>query len=177
LILVRGRKGRGPAQEVNMLTGIVGQPAPPLRDVRWVDGSGTERGSLSLEELGDGYRVLFFFQNWCEGCHVHGFPTLVRLVAKLARHNVGFAAIQTVFEGFDMNTFERIRDNQRRYGLKIPFGHAAPGSNLPTPAIMEDYRTGGTPWFVVISPVGRVVFDGFQLDPERLAQVLRPQAA
>lgn len=160
-----------------MLTGIAGQPAPPLRDLRWVDGSGSERASLSLEELGDGYRVLFFFQDWCEGCHVHGFPTLVRLVSELANQNVGFAAIQTVFEGFDVNTFERICDNQRRYGLNIPFGHAVPDAVWSVPAIMEDYHTGGTPWFVVISPEGRVVFDGFQLDPDQLIQVLRPKAA
>src|SRR3546814_6419631 len=99
-----------------MQTGIAGLPAPQLRDVRWIDGSGEERGPLSLDDLGDGYRILYFFQHWCPGCHAHGFPTLVRLVAELADRNVGFAAIQTVFEGFEVNTFERIRDNQQRYG-------------------------------------------------------------
>ena len=160
-----------------MQTGIVGLPAPPLRDVRWIDGAGEERGPLSLDDLGHGYRILYFFQDWCPGCHAHGFPTLVKLVAELADRNVGFAAIQTVFEGFDVNTFERIRDNQRRYGLNIPFGHAAPESGKSVPVLMEEYRTGGTPWFVVIAPDGRVVLDGFQLHPEPLVRVLRPLAA
>jgi thiol-disulfide isomerase/thioredoxin len=159
-----------------MQTGIVGLPAPPLRDVRWIDGAGEERGPLSLGDLGAGYRILYFFQDWCAGCHAHGFPTLVRLVDELADRNMGFAAIQTVFEGFDVNTFDRIRDNQRRYGLRIPFGHAAPENGRPWPAIMEDYQTGGTPWFVVVAPNGTVVFDGFQLRAEALIRVLRPLA-
>ncbi|MGV2495317.1 peroxiredoxin family protein [Pelagerythrobacter aerophilus] len=159
-----------------MQIGIVGLPAPPLRGVRWIDSAGEERGPLELTDLGNRYRILYFFQDWCGGCHTHGFPTLVRLVAELSGHDVGFAAIQTVFEGFEVNTFDRIQDTQRRYGLRIPFGHAGPAGIGSVPAIMEDYRTGGTPWFVVIAPDGSVVFNGFQIDPENLVSVLRPLA-
>jgi hypothetical protein len=42
---------------------------------------------------------------------------------------------------------------------------------------MEEYRTGGTPWFVVIAPDGGLVLDGFQLHPEALFRILRPLAA
>ena len=45
------------------------------------------------------------------------------------------------------------------------------------PAIMEVYRSGGTPWFVVIARDGRVVYDGFRLDAKSLVQTLRPLAA
>lgn len=157
-----------------MEAGITGLPAPPLREVRWIDSGGEERDPLTLTDIGDGCRILYFFQDWCPGCHAHGFPTLVRLVAELADREVGFAAIQTVFEGVDVNTFERIRENQQRYGLKVPFGHAGPQGARATPAIMEDYRTSGTPWFVAIAPNGEVVFDGFQLDPEATVKTLRP---
>lgn len=160
-----------------MQSGIVGLPAPPLRDVRWVDSAGEERDALDLAELGGGHRILYFFQDWCAGCHAHGFPTLVRLVAELADANVGFAAVQTVFEGFDVNTFERMRDNQLRYGLSIPFGHTLPDAVWSVPAVMEDYWTGGTPWFVVIAPDGEVILDGFQLDADELVRFLRPLAA
>lgn len=156
-----------------MQTGIVGQPAPPLREVRWIDDDGLARGPVSLEDLGNGYRILFFFQHWCPGCHSHGFPTLVSLVAALAGEGVGFAAVQTVFEGSEVNTFERIREDQQRYGLAIPFGHAAPAGGTALPAPMADYRTGGTPWFVVIAPDGKVAFDGFQIDADRLIKALR----
>jgi len=159
-----------------MRMGIAGSPAPPLVGVRWIDGKGQDRDALSLEELGDGYRVLYFFQDWCEGCHAHGFPTLSRLVADLRGENVGFAAIQTVFEGSDANTFDRLRDNQVRYGLDIPFGHAPAPAGASSPPIMQAYRSGGTPWFVVIAPGGKVVFDGFELDPNALVRAIRPQA-
>jgi hypothetical protein len=96
--------------------------------------------------------------------------------SRLRDQGVGLAAIQTVFEGPDVNTFDRLRANQRRYGPRIPFGHAV--AELPSldaiPEVMEAYRSGGTPWFVVIAPDGRVVYDGFQLDAESLVKALRP---
>ena len=113
------------------------------------------------------------------GCRAHSFPTFVTLAGKLCGKGVGLAAIQTVFEGSDVNTFDRLRENQQRYGLRVPFGHAAadPASADAMPAIMTAYRTGGTPWFVVIAPDGRVVYDGFGIDAERLVEALRPHAA
>ncbi|MYZ47496.1 hypothetical protein [Propylenella binzhouense] len=54
---------------------------------------------------------------------------------------------------------------------------AAPASAGAVPAIMEAYRSGGTPWFVVIAPDDRVVQDGFRPDAEELVQALRPLAA
>lgn len=44
------------------------------------------------------------------------------------------------------------------------------------PAIMEAYRAGRTPWFVVIAPDGRVVYVGFRLDAEGLIQALRSRS-
>jgi len=161
-----------------METGIVGLPAPQLEHVRWIDENGKERGPLTLAELGPGFKILYFFQDWCSGCHRHGFPTFVTLADQLRDSDVGLAAIQTVFEGADVNTFDRVRENQRRYGLRVPFGHAV--ADVPSvdavPTIMRAYRSGGTPWFVVIAPDGRVVYDGFLLVTDGLIQALRPLA-
>ena len=161
-----------------MELGIVGLPALPLENIRWIDENGDERGFLSLVELGQGFRILYFFQHWCAGCHAHGFPTFVTLAGKLRGKSVGLAAIQTVFEGSDVNTFDRLRENQQRYGLRVPFGHAAADSASAgaMPAIMAAYRSGGTPWFVGIAPDGRVVYDGFGLDAEALVRTLGPLA-
>ena len=106
-----------------METGIVGLPAPPLQNVCWIDENGGERGPLTLTELGQGFRILYFFQDWCAGCHAHGFPTFATIAEGLRDKRVGLAAIQTVFEGSDVNTFDRLRQNQRRYGLRTPFRH------------------------------------------------------
>lgn len=157
-----------------MEPGIAGLPAPPLEEVRWIDEDGGACRPLTLADLGSGYRILYFFQHWCPGCHSHGFPTLVALAAKLRGKGVGLAAVQTVFEGAEVNTFDRLRENQQGYGLRIPFGHAAadPASPDGIPAIMSAYRSGGTPWFVVIGPDNRVLHDGFQLDADGIARAL-----
>jgi len=162
-----------------METGIVGLPAPSLKDIRWIDERGDERSPLTLAELGQGFSILYFFQDWCAGCHAQGFPTFVTLAEELRDQGVGLAAVQTVFEGADVNTFDRLRENQRRYGLHVPFGHAVaePNSTDAVPAIMKAYRSGGTPWFVVIAPDGRVAFDGFALDAESFIEKLRSLAA
>lgn len=160
-----------------METGIIGLPAPPLEDIRWIDENGDERSPLTLADLGQSFRILYFFQDWCAVCHKHGFPTLVTLAEKLGDSGVGLAAIQTVFEGFEVNTFDRLRENQLRYGLGVPFGHAVADLAADTvPAIIKSYRCGGVPWFVVIAPDGRVVYDGFLLAADGLIQALRPLA-
>lgn len=158
-----------------METGIVGRPAPPLEHVRWIDENGDERGPLAFAELGRGFKILYFFQHCCAGCHSHGFPTFVTLADELRDGDVGLAAIQTVFERADVNTFDRLRENQQRYGLRVPFGHAVAdwSSTDALLPIMEAYRAGGTPWFVVIAPDGRVVYDGFLLAADGIVQALR----
>ncbi|KAB2787206.1 TlpA family protein disulfide reductase [Brucella anthropi] len=153
-----------------METGIVGLLAPQLKNVRWIDENGEGRSPLTLDELGHGIRILYFFQDWCPGCHTHGFPTFVKLVDRLHGKGVGFAVIQTVFEGSDVNTFDRLRANQLRYRLRVPFGHAGAISSYNVPNIMEAYRSGGTPWFVVIEPDARVGYNGFQINVESFIQ-------
>ena len=145
------------------------QPAPELRVRQWIDVDGTPLDvPVTLSDLGEGPKILFAFQHWCRGCHLHGFPTLQRLHASLATRGVGFAVIQTVFEGEHGNTFEKLRVNQVKYDLPVSFGHdpIPEGTRLPT--FMEDYRTRGTPWFSVIDAGGAVIFSDFHLDADKL---------
>lgn len=86
--------------------------------------------------------------------------------------DVGFAVIQTVFEGTHENTFEKLRVNQLKYELPIVFGHDEQPTGSPFPTFMEDYRTRGTPWFTVIDAGGSIVFSDFHLDAERLVKQL-----
>ena len=152
-----------------MVTSTVTDRQPPeLRVAKWIDGAGDTRAPLKLDELGSNLKILYCFQHWCQGCHSAGFPTLQRLVSALKPHGVGFAVVQTVFEGFEQNTFERLRETQLRYELDLPFGHDAVAGETPT--IMEDYHTGGTPWFIVIDRTGNIVFNDFHLDAERLIE-------
>ena len=142
--------------------GIQGQQAPELRVPEWLENTD---GELKLANIAAPLIVLYNFQSWCPGCHSHGFPAIVSLKNDLEErglsNRVQFIAVQTVFEGHDENTAEKARESVARHGLTdIPLGH---DSGHP-PTIMEDYRTGGTPWTVVIGPDRRVLFDGFQID-------------
>jgi len=158
---------------VDMPIGIVGSTAPELKVSYWIDSNGKERHPLKLAELGPDFKVLFFFQNWCPGCHTDGFPQLKRLIDHLEHRGVGFAAIQTVFEGMDTNTKDKILVNQRRHHLKIPFGHDAPLTANLYPATIEDYRSRGTPWFVLINPNNVVIYNDFRLNFEKALMIIK----
>ncbi len=156
-----------------MRFGGLHEKAHELRIEKWIDGDGNGMDKpLRLSDLGDGYKILFAFQHWCPGCHSRGFPTLKLLHRQLKDKGVGFAAIQTVFEGAEVNTVDKLRINQESYGLRIPFGQDVPPSGERYPTFMEDYRSGGTPWFTVIDPQGNVVFADFRLDAERFVEAL-----
>lgn len=140
---------------------------------KWIGGDGRSvLAPLKLSDLGTGPKILFAFQHWCSGCHSHGFPTLQKLHAALSSKGVGFAAIQTVFEGAHENTFEKLRIAQLKYDLPIAFGHDEAPSGARFPTFMKDYRTRGTPWFAVIDADGHIVFSDFHLNADSLVKSL-----
>ncbi|MFZ1814068.1 MAG: TlpA family protein disulfide reductase [Rhizobiaceae bacterium] len=151
-----------------MQFGGLHSPAPELRIDTWIDVAGKPMEKpVRLAQLADGYKIVFCFQHWCAGCHSRGFPTLRLLHDNLKDKGFAFVAIQTVFEGAETNTIDKLAINQRRYGLAIPFGHDIPPEGQPYPTFMEDYRSAGTPWFTVIDPQGTVVFADFHMDARR----------
>ena len=95
-----------------------------------------------------------------------GFPTLKKITqAYTDNDQVRFLAIQTVFEGYDFNTPDKLRKNQVKYALKIPMAHAAGNPDThKAPKIMRSYRSGGTPWTVIVDPTGRVIYNGFHVE-------------
>ena len=161
--------------------GIVGSQAPELEINNWSGASG-EPVTFSIAASRGKWTFLKCFQYWCPGCHSSGFPTLVAVQDAFGAHgDVAIAAIQTVFEGYSTNREDRIPDIRERYDLEIPIGHDAgdpDGEGIARwPSTMRNYRTGGTPWLVLIDPAGNVVFDGFHLDRNRLIDFLAEQIA
>ncbi|MEM7254084.1 MAG: TlpA disulfide reductase family protein [Pseudomonadota bacterium] len=145
--------------------GILGQPAPRLDISKWIDGAGKPT-AFDVGSLEGKWVFMKCFQSWCPGCHKMGFPSLKQFYDAFAEEpRVQAIAIQTVFEGFFTNTEEKVRDQQVRYDLPIVMGHDAgdpDGDHLPK--TMKQYRTGGTPWIVVIDPRGVVVFNDFHIN-------------
>jgi thiol-disulfide isomerase/thioredoxin len=142
--------------------GISGNPAPKWDVPEWRQlPEGKE--SLDIDDFKDKVLYLFCFQSWCPGCHSRGFPTLQALIKKYeGDEQVAFVAVQTVFEGFGVNSSDRAWETARKYKLQIPIGHS--GSADKRSVLMQRYRTRGTPWTIIVDPEGRVVFDDFHIE-------------
>ena len=84
-----------------------------------------------------------------------------------------FLAVQTVFEGYSVNTREKLRANQVKYSLEIPMAHDAgkPQSD-PIPKSMKNYRSGGTPWTVIIDPAGQVVYNHYHIEVDKAVALI-----
>lgn len=156
--------------------GIVGQSAPELEISQWIDGDG-EATSFKLADHKGKFVFMEFWQFWCPGCHSHGFPGLKKIADALkdSKHFTAIA-IQTTFEGHSRNTADKMRQIQKQYDLDIVFGHdAGDEKSHGHPKTMIDYRSGGTPWAVLISPEGRVLFNDFQINPEGAIKLLQEE--
>ncbi len=85
-------------------------------------------------------------------------------------NDVAFVAVQTVFEGYSTNTADRAWESARKYELTIPVGHS--GTDNRRSVLMQRYRTGGTPWVVIIDKQGVVRFNGFRITPDRAQKMI-----
>ncbi len=156
--------------------GIVGRRAPELEVGYWIDRFG-EPTRFRLAEHDGKWIFLKCWQSWCPGCHSHGFPALKRISDALADNpRAAIAGIQTVFEGHYTNTVDKLRETQLQYELDIPMGHD-PGIEHGAPQTMRDYRTGGTPWMILIDPARTVVFNDYGIDADKAIAFLRQQTA
>jgi len=67
-----------------------------------------------------------------------------------------------------------VRELQLRYDLPITMGHDV-GTDLTGnhPLSMINYRTGGTPWLILVSPDGYVVYNDFHVDADSLIEYVK----
>ena len=158
--------------------GIEGFMAPELEVGYWIDADG-KPASFSMKESANKWVLLKCFQNWCPGCHKSGFPTLKAFSDRFHDHpKVAIAGIQTVFEGYSRNTQDAVRELQLRYELPIVMGHDPGNPETGTySSTMVNYRTGGTPWLILVNPDGAVVFNGFHVNTDRLIEFAEEQVA
>lgn len=141
--------------------------APEFHVNKWIDSDGKKTNSIKLSDFKGKFKVVYCFQCWCPGCHSKGLPDLKKMVNALSENkNIQFLAVQTVFEGHHENTYEKMVETQKKYDLKIPFGHDAGDDGKSHSNIMKNYKTGGTPWFLFIDKHDNVVFSDFHLNPD-----------
>ena len=151
--------------------GIEGRIAPELKVGYWIDKNG-DATHFQLSDHANKWVFIKCFQSWCPGCHAHGFPALKKISDALADNPaIACAGIQTVFEGRYTNTVDKVREIQMRYDLRIPMGHD-PGVDDGYPATMNDYRTGGTPWMILINPQREVVYNNYNINADKVIEYL-----
>jgi len=162
-----------PTMTESQQLGIRNRPAPPWPVDAWLNlPEGVDR--INVGDFRGRVVYLYFFQSWCPGCHSHGFPTLREVHDHyLGNDSVVFVAIQTTFEGYGTNTAERALQSVADHGLEIPVGHTeGKGEQAGPPGMMRTYRTGGTPWTVIIDRQGVVRFDGFSVEAPRAIELI-----
>jgi thiol-disulfide isomerase/thioredoxin len=148
--------------------------APEFNVDLWIDDNGNKIEPIKRSDFKGKFKVVYCFQSWCPGCHSKGFPDLKKMFeATKSDENIVFLAIQTVFEGHQENTYEKMVETQKQYDLKIPFGHDAGDDGKSISNIMKNYQTGGTPWFLFIDKHDNVVFSDFNLNPEAAIEFLK----
>ena len=148
--------------------------APEFNVNQWIDAKGNKTAQIKLSDFKGKFKVVYCFQSWCPGCHSKGLPDLKKMVEALkGNENVVFLAIQTVFEGHDVNNYEKMVETQKQYELEIPFGHDAGEDRKSRSNIMINYQTGGTPWFLLINKHDNVVFSDFHLNADATIEFLK----
>lgn len=151
--------------------GIIGRPAPKWGVTEWYNLPAGKK-TLDITDFEGRVVYLFGFQSWCPGCHSHGFPTLKQVEKRFHDDDdVVFIAVQTVFEGFGTNTAEAALEDVEEFGLDIPMGHDAGPDNRHS-TLMTRYRSGGTPWTVIIDPEGIVQFNGFRIQAKEATALI-----
>ena len=152
--------------------GITGQKAPSFGVDTWLQkGDSQQTKALDINDFKGKVLYLYGFQAWCPGCHSHGFPTLQKLSKHYAGDvSVAFVAIQTVFEGFSFNSVNAAKDIIKKYSLTMPVGHS--GSSDKRSGFMANYRSGGTPWTVIIDKKGIVRFNDFHADVNEIIKYM-----
>ncbi len=158
----------------NQLEGVKVFKAPEFEVHNWIDAYGSKTEPIKLSDFKGKFKIIYCFQSWCPGCHSKGLPNLKKMVEALkSNESVAFLAVQTVFEGHDSNTFEKMVETQKQYNLMIPFGHDAGDDGKSISNIMKNYQTGGTPWFLFIDKHDNVVFSDFHLNQVAAIELLK----
>ena len=148
--------------------------APEFNVKSWIDAEGNKTEQIKLADFEGKFKVIYCFQSWCPGCHSKGLPDLKKMVEALEGNNkIAFLAVQTVFEGHNENTYDKMVETQKQYDLKIPFGHDAGDDGKSRSNIMTNYQTGGTPWFILIDKHNNVVFADFHLNVDNTIEFLK----
>lgn len=147
-----------------MQEGIEGQQAPLLKVSDWYQAP-EGKDVVEITDYPGKIIVMLFFQHWCRASQERELPVLKHLVDHYKdQKDIVFLAVQTTFEGYYDNTIDKLPITAEKFGLEIPIGHSMKVAGFS--GVNGSYKTGGTPWWVIIDRTGRVEYNGFLLNEE-----------
>ena len=154
--------------------GIAGTQAPELGNLVWFDEKGNKRSPVKLSDYKGKVIYLDFFQSWCPGCLGYSLPRIKVLSDKYKNNpNIQFLAVQTVFEGFSVNSLDKVLTIKERFGLEFPMGHDdGSQAGVDGSVLMRKYRSGDTPWTIIIDRDGKVLFNDFHIKAENAIRII-----
>ena len=154
--------------------GIHGAQAPEFGNFVWFNKKGDKIAPVKLSDYKGKVVYLDFFQSWCPGCLRYSLPRIKVLSDKYKNNpDIQFLAVQTVFEGFSVNSQAKVMSIRNRYGLEFPMGHDdGSHAGVDGSVLMRKYRSGGTPWTVIINREGRVLFNDFHIKEENAIRII-----
>lgn len=146
----------------NKREGLMNAPAPAIDHITEWTNLPKGKKTINLADYKGKTVYLYCFQSWCPGCHSQGFPTMKKLIDHYKEDDsVAFLTVQTVFEGYHANTLEKGKQVLKKFNLTIPMGQD--GVTGTRSKLMGDYRTGGTPWTIIIDPDGSIRYSTFHI--------------
>ena len=150
--------------------GIFDQPAPAWEVTEWAQLPEGSNG-LDVDDFRGKVLYVLCFQSQCTGCQQRGFPILKQLSQYYQTDSdVAFVAIQTVFEGFSANTLANAQQQMEKFGLDIPVGQS--GDRNQGSRVMAQYRTGATPWTIIIDKNGTVIYNYLPVSAKLAVKVI-----
>jgi len=146
--------------------------APELAISEWVNKDPGFLGNMRGKVV-----VIDFFQMWCPGCNSFSIPLMFHLENKYKeRDDIVFLSVHTVFEGYEYQTPDDLKEFVGEKGIKHPVGIDDYQEDYTTPITMRRYQTGGTPCITIIDKNGYLRFKklgGFdKVEAERLIDQL-----
>lgn len=153
--------------------GIVGEQAPDFQIEDWWDESGN-KANYYVSDFSNKVLILFCWADWCPACKSHGYDEMLAIQDKyLDNPQVEMLGIQTVWEGKMQNTKAKVKKVREKYGFKIPMAYDDGDVNTAyRSSIMTNYKTAGTPWFIVIDKQGKVTFNYHHLPIDATEEVI-----
>lgn len=158
------RRVKYPTNPFELSDPLIGQKAPPLEILEWVNGP-----EVSLDQLKGKVVVLEFFQMWCPGCKRFSIPLMKEWARKYEYNDkITFISVHTVFEGHSLQGLSQLKKFVKKNDIHHRVGVDRHEFGELVPITMKRYQTRGTPAMAIVDKKGIIrfkYFGGFKIEP------------